>query len=120
MINSTTQNILCPHCGAVKQVETGLCLKCHKFPPTVNDLYPDNEAGAFDHLDNNVEDKEADLSRLASENKTLREANTVLLEALGEIKDAFDSPGTINTNWLQKFVNEKIEQANNSINTKQG
>jgi len=55
-----------------------------------------------------------------SENKILREANTVLLEALDEIKDAFDSPGTINTNWLQKFVNEKIEQVTNSLTNKKG
>jgi len=144
------------------------------------DLYPGNEAGEFDHLDNVVEDKEVDLEgelyllkdavpftnsetyglyqlsimkdgkryaiaegirpkdtssiaaeiienhSLLSENKRLREVNTVLLDALKYVMEVIEessewwmtcqSKGGFDTDKIESA----IEQANNSLTNKQG
>ena len=43
--------------------------------------------------------------------KQLAETNAELLEALNEIKEAFDSPGVINEQWLKSHVTEAINKA---------
>lgn len=118
------------------------------LPTTVEmDLYPDNEAGAFDYLDNQVEDKDDELRMayqsadmqdwenktgsyapekvedkevdLEGENKRLKESNTVLLEALKKLYESIDSCIELTPNLMNK-AKAAIEQANNSLTNKQG